>query len=130
MSEPTKNFRCVQPRSLPGVEWIDRDELMLHLAFECLVQFVEKENGLKGIGEPGQDLTSFDKQTAEAIREQEVHQDIWMRECSALYEWWIKKYVPWFNDDKFNPYSEETKMHEESQAMFHRLVDVRPHLWT
>ena len=38
-----KKYNTVIPRSLPKDDWVDRRELLVHVMFEVLQQFVEKE---------------------------------------------------------------------------------------
>lgn len=57
-----------------GKGWRDRDEILLHAAFQILVDFVEKE-------EPGRIINwSHD----------ETHRHVW-KEVRELYRWWKEK---------------------------------------
>ena len=130
--------------------WCDKDEVLLHAAFQILVDFVEQEK-------PGKVIDwNSDKE----------HKKAW-REVRALYKWWTKKrparkdplddkklkvpplkfkkipntdlskmVVP--SKKKYAKYykaaKESTRLemqwHEEDQLHLHRLIDIRPYLWT
>ncbi len=87
---------------MPGHGWIDRDELMLHCAFQCLVDCVEKENLL----------------SHEWVSDADQHVK---KEIQELYDWW-----------KANPDTEVINKtnYEKANKQFHRLVDIRGYLWT
>jgi hypothetical protein len=130
--------------------WRDRDSIILHAAFQILVDFVELE-------EPGKivDWNSDD-----------AHKEAWHEICD-LYDWWTKKrpnrkyptedkrlkipsiefedipgsdYKRMIEPDKkkYAAYYRalekqkqlEIKYHEEDQRNLHRLIEVRPYLWT
>ncbi|MFT5368682.1 MAG: hypothetical protein ACI8V2_003649 [Candidatus Latescibacterota bacterium] len=130
--------------------WCDKDEVLLHAAFQILVDFVEREK-------PGKVIDwNSDKN----------HKKAW-REIRALYKWWKKK-RPARKDPLYNKklkvpplkfkkisgtdlsemvrpdkkrYSKyykalkdsttlEKQWHEEDQLHLHRLIDIRPYLWT
>ena len=130
--------------------WCDKDQMMLHAAFQLLVDYVEQEQPEKNV-----DWTS-DPQGARG----------W-KEIEALYYWWTKtrpaRRSPLDNKDlkrpefewrdvpgtncrelmewdkkEFSCYEAALKLHsrlekkwnEEDQINFHRLVDVRLFLWT
>lgn len=92
----------------PG--WAEWDELMLHASFQCLVNFMEKEN-------PKQIDWHSDPESEE----------IW-KEINDLYKWWTKKRPKrkiTTNLLKNGLYEEE----DEDQRYFKRLVDIRFYLW-
>ncbi len=130
--------------------WRDRDSIMLHAAFQILVDFVELEK-------PGEivDWNSDDS-----------HKRAWKEICD-LYDWWTKsrpnrksplddkrlKVPPTIFEDipdsdckrmvepdkkKYAAYykalekeqQQEIKFHEEDQQNLHRLIEIRPYLWT
>ncbi|MEK6698273.1 MAG: hypothetical protein AABZ10_04425 [Nitrospirota bacterium] len=130
--------------------WSDRDEVLLHAAFQVLVDFVEREHPDRIID------WSAD----------EMHRYAW-KEIKSLYNWWKEirparrsplddkklavpamrfKKVPGTDltqavePDK-NKYADyyralkklcrlEEKWCKEDQRNFHRLIEVRGHLWT
>jgi len=130
--------------------WHDKDEILLHAAFQLLVDFVEKEQPDRYIN----------------WNANELHRQAW-REIKSLYHWWIKKRpgrrsplddkklimpplkfkkIP--NSDmyemvepakkKYAAYYRalrqqarlEQKWYEEDQRNLHRLVEIRGFLWT
>ena len=130
--------------------WCDKDQVMLHAAFQLLVDFVEKER-------PDQIVDwNSDPQ----------HKHAW-KEIRSLYKWWTEKrpsrksplddknlkkppmrwkkisgsdrgqLVDW-DKKKYPDYERALKKHwrlekrweEEDQKNFHRLVDIRGYLWT
>ncbi|HEX05102.1 MAG TPA: hypothetical protein ENH10_08115 [Bacteroidetes bacterium] len=128
----------------------DKDHIMLHAAFQLLVDFVEKEK-------PDQILDwNSDK----------AHKHAW-KEIRDLYRWWTQRRParksplddkkistpPWrwkkvtgsdcrqlvdWDKKKYPEYDQALKKHwrlekkweEEDQHNFHRLVEIRGFLWT
>lgn len=130
--------------------WCDRDQIMLHAAFQLLVDFVEREN-------PGQ--------TVDWNSEPE-HKHAW-KEIRALYKWWTQtrpirrspldekglrkppmrwKKVPGsdcqqlldYDKKQYAAYDAALKKHwrlqkkwdEEDQRNLYRLIEIRQFLWT
>jgi hypothetical protein len=130
--------------------WCDRDEVLLHAAFQILVDFIEGEKPDKIID------WSFDSK----------HRKAW-RQIRMLYRWWkVKrparidpldqkglKSPPWrfkevpgsdllqmVNHDpkKYAAFHRACRKHhqleakwlEEDQANLHTLIGIRPFLWT
>ena len=133
--------------------WHDRDDILLHAAFQILVDFMEKEKPLETI-DYGHD---------------DEHRHVW-KELSSLYAWWtekrpnrvdpiddkkIKRPPTFFKsqptkgggishmyfrdlDPKYKPYWRavdrsvelEKKWAEEDQKNLERLIAIRSHLWT
>jgi len=131
-------------------KWHDTDEVLLHAAFQLLVDFVEKERPDK--------VTDWSSD--------EVHRQAW-KEIKRLYRWWKhvrptrrsplddkkmkrpplkrkkvigSKYIELVQPDR-KKYSEyytalrrhtklEVKWYEEDQLNLHKLIDVRKFLWT
>jgi hypothetical protein len=130
--------------------WTDRDEVLLHAAFQILVDFMEGER-------PGEIIDwNFD----------EGHKHVW-KEIKSLYKWWTnirparrspldvkkidvpplksvkiagtdtfrivqpdrKKYSKYFSALKKHSLLEK-KWYEEDQRNLHRLIEIRSHLWT
>jgi hypothetical protein len=130
--------------------WHDKDEILLHAAFQLLVDFVEKEQPDKHIN----------------WNANELHRQAW-REIKSLYHWWKKKRpgrrrplddkklimpplkfkkIP--NSDMYEMVEQdkkkyaayyralrqqarlEQKWYEEDQRNLHRLVEIRGFLWT
>jgi hypothetical protein len=131
-------------------KWHDTDEVLLHAAFQLIVDFVEKERPDK--------VTDWSSD--------EAHRQAW-KEIKRLYRWWkhirptrrsplddkkIKrpplkrkivsgsKYIELVQPDR-KKYAEyytalrrhtklEVKWYEEDQLNLHKLIDVRRFLWT
>ncbi|HKZ86717.1 MAG TPA: hypothetical protein VJ793_24060 [Anaerolineae bacterium] len=129
--------------------WHDKDEILLHAAFQLLVDFVENEH-----------LEWFDWDAGES------HRRAW-EEIKSLYKWWKKTrpvrrsplddkklavpplkwkrvagtelYEPIEPDKrKYAAYYKALKQHsrleerwyEEDQRNLHRLIEIRGFLWT
>ncbi len=130
-------FNTVRVSTLPPT-WVDRDELLLHAAFQVLVDYVEKESPFDII-----DWGSSEENTH--VR----------REIEELYRWWTKvrpgRVEPIDKveaPDLFSPRNpddprqiawktaceEQWRLEEswytEDQDMLHRLVNIRSYLWT
>jgi hypothetical protein len=130
--------------------WHDRDELLLHAAFQVLIDFVECEKPENTIN------WNYDK----------IYKHTW-KEIIFLYKWWKeirplrqnpldemklvkppikltkipgsvfyqlvelddKKYIP-YNRALKKYYQLEQKWYEEDQQYLHRLIEIRSFLWT
>ncbi len=130
--------------------WHDRDEILLHAAFQALVDYVEKEHPEKTVD------WSWD----------ETHLKAW-KEIKSLYKWWKetrparkdplddksikapplkfrkipgtdmservepdkKKYAAYYKAMS-KSLKLEQKWFEEDQRNLHRLIEIRPYLWT
>lgn len=115
-----KRYTTVKPRNLPHT-WYDRGDLIPHLIFEVLCQFVEKEVRHGYIDWEYTAEHSFAKQ-----------------EMDELYKWWTEEYDPDY------PYSlpledlkkiDNTLDIEEEQAILlrnncKRVIDLIPFMWT
>ncbi len=130
--------------------WCDRDHIMLHAAFQLLVDFVEQEK----------------PDTIVDWNHSQEHRHAW-KEIRALYKWWTEtrparkspldeksvkrppmrwKKVPgsenrelvFYDKRKYAAYDLALKRHwrleemwdEEDQRNLHRLVNIRQFLWT
>lgn len=102
-------YRTVKPSSLKGHGWVDRDTLMLHCMFQCLVDFVE--------GEDPFNRTDFDHETVRHVK----------KEIQELYTWWKDVYLK-----DIYPQGGSTfhKSYDEVNRQCHRLIEIRSHLWT
>lgn len=139
-------MKYLKIHTLEKGQWYDKDCILLHAAFQILVDFVEKER------------------PAEIVEWQhdELHRHAWS-EISQLYHWWKKEHPNRHDplDDVTGPSLEElfdseenvivfperekypeyyaamdksteleNEWHEEDQRNLHRLIDIRPFLWT
>jgi len=120
-------YSTVKPSSLEGHGWVDRDELMLHCAFQCLVDFVEKEERPN----PCENFETYKQLwgTDEVRVNSSISDDFLLSrrqrdlEMLALYNWWKVDY-PKLTDTLRND------TYEEINKMFHRLIEIRGYLWT
>ncbi len=127
-------------------QWYDRDTILLHAAFQVLVDFIEQEKP--------DEVTDW--------QHDEVSRNAWS-EITQLYQWWkearpnrhdpvddiasppdeeyaiSKDGVMSFPDrEKYPEYYAtldrshqlEQEWHDEDQRNLHRLIEVRPFLWT
>jgi hypothetical protein len=141
-------MKYLKIQSLEAGKYLDRDEVLLHVAFQVLVDFIEKEDPDKIID----------------WNAQEHDKHAWS-EMQSLYKWWKEERparVDPILDDKieappfkfetredgcsvWNPekekYAEFWKACEESsrleqiwieedQKNLHRLIDIRRYMWT
>jgi hypothetical protein len=130
--------------------WYDKDEVLLHAAFQLLIDFIEQEKPDRIVDWNGDEL----------------HRKAW-KEIKSLYNWWKKerparksplddnrlKYPPLKlekipgsdlckmvepDKKKYANYYRvlrehrklEEKWEEEDQHNLHRLIDIRKFLWT
>jgi len=130
--------------------WCDKDEILLHAAFQLLIDFIEQEKPDKIVD----------------WNANELHRKAW-KEIKLLYNWWKKerparksplddnrlKHPPFKlekipgsdlskmiepDKKKYGSYYRalqkhwklEEKWEEEDQRNLHRLIDIRKFLWT
>lgn len=77
-------YTTVQPRTLPYHSWCDRDKLLIHMNFEILSQFIEKE--LKGYRAEDWEYY-YTEQKDSLIEFGGVKKDPYYV-LNYLYEWW------------------------------------------
>jgi hypothetical protein len=141
-------FTTIKPRYL-GHTWTDRDELLAHMMFEILCQFIERECS------PG-DINWYEEDWPDKKVEVDG-QEKWARdELQDLYDWWIKGYndkrlkdeeAKWKEikrevGDKINLKNEqyrkmvreisvlERQWEDELNIMLARLLKMRKYMWT
>ncbi len=93
--------------------WHDRDEIILHTAFQCLEDFIEKE-------EPWEFLATKEKMQ-EAYGEFDPGRIHSWNEIRDLYMWWADYRTCIFDEEKNR---------QEEDCNLHRLINVRRYLWT
>lgn len=111
-------MRILKITSLPkSTEWVDRDYVLLHVNFQVLSDFYEKEF-----------LGSY-KITADDLPEDYFEfkesydvQLAFNAEVKALYDWWQER--------KKTIYSEDEDSENIDQQMLIRLINIRKCLWT
>lgn len=92
-------------QGLPAT-WCDRDTLLLHVAFQCLTDFIEKERPWE--------FEATSEKIAELYEGCRVQEWATIRE---LYVWWLGR-------------RDDYEDHDEDDAMLHKLIDVREYFWT
>jgi hypothetical protein len=133
---PSKSYKLTIRTLKPG--WHDRDKVILHAAFQCLVDFVEGEDPFK--------VTDWSSNKVHQMAKREIRQ---------LYHWWMKdrpkrvsplnsvKNVPDLDElnstaKKFAPWRKacqeqaqcDKRWEKEDELMLIRLIKVRQFLWT
>src|SRR5260221_14692151 len=100
-------YRTVKPKSLEGHGWVDRDELMLHCAFQCLVDCVEQECIIASLYK---------------------HQPEIEKQISDLYQWWKYVYLVDIYPDpsKFA----DSNIYDLVDSKLIDLIKIRRYLWT
>ena len=154
-----KRYTTIKPRSL-GHTWQDRCELLPHMMFEILSQFIEEEcsSGIvEWYGDFGHKITVDGKK--KYVRD----------EMQDIYDWWHQEYLIhypekceriWQEVEKVGPqdpkwllfekecdeqwlrnkvpYREymqdlhelDEEYHQKRIEMMHRLINVSPYMWT
>ena len=121
-----KRYTTIKPRDLSH-EWYDRSHLIIHVVFEVLCQFVEREAR----------LTEYKKKDWEWQRKHNPYFYKSWKEAYELYNWWIKEY----NDDGASPWDEQketaTEWYERDEAYWkevrrktQRVIAISPYFWT
>lgn len=103
-------YNVVVCRSLPPT-WVDRDTVLMHAAFQCLVDFIEKEKPWE--------FTASDERMQAGYADFEPKRINEWKSIRELYFWWMKRRNEWGDE-----------LRSQDQKMLHRLVDVRELLWT
>jgi hypothetical protein len=85
--------------------WCDKDEILLHACFQCLVDFIEKEP-----------LHSTDWNSDNAHK-------FARKEMNTLYKWWKKRSKKISNPNHIKEYSKDNEY-------LKRLITIRKFLWT
>ena len=104
-------FHVVDTGLEPG--YYDKDHLMIHACFTLLVQFVEKEQPYY-----------YDDPPMESDPEWDPKHYKEKTEIMELYNWWKNRPKGEHN------YENSLAAHEEDQRQLHRLIDIRPRMWT
>ena len=109
-------YNVVVCRSLPPT-WHDRDYLLLYAAFQCLEDFVEKEEPWEFTGDVYAVYLAGGC-TEEHAREEEA---AW-KTVRELYAWWETRQ----RADECHVRDD----YNEDSRMLHKLIDIRGCLWT
>jgi hypothetical protein len=134
-------YNVVVCQDLPPT-WNDRDDVLLHAAFQCLKDFVEREDRAceewPGHTERSREQLIADYHTAKDplwFNEEQISDslkwageraDEWL-EVRALYDWWEVRRKQ--DETPIDP-GEEHADYERDSEMLCRLAKVRGHLWT
>jgi len=103
-------YNVVVCQGLPAT-WCDRDTLLLHVAFQCLTDFIEKENPCEFEATSEQIAEWYEGGWYEGGRTED-----WAS-IKELYVWWLAR-------------RDDYEDHAEDDAMLHRLIDLRGYFWT
>lgn len=93
-----KKYTTIKPRTIKYHTWCDKTELIPHVMFECLTQFIENECS------PGH-VDWYHKYEHEGV--ERIHCSIivdgeerFVRDVmQELYDWWHNEYLPWFRGE-------------------------------
>jgi hypothetical protein len=99
-------YHVVRTGLEPG--YYDKDTQMIHACFNLLVEFVDRE-------QPWAYCQDLD---ASSLKEK--------NEIMGLYNWWKLRR----DREDHVDYEESDRLHEEDQRQLHKLIDLRPRLWT
>lgn len=121
-------YTTVKPQYL-GHSWCDRTELLPHMMFQILSDFIIKENG--GI--------DFNKSIVDWEYD-EIHRNA-KNDMIKLYKWWHEQYIPFFKDGwklipdnmqgDFTSYRElEDRMSKELIENMKRMCELKDFMWT
>ena len=116
-------YTTVKPKTMPWNTWTDCCDLLPHIMFQILCDFIEKEHPYE----------HFDT-------EDPHHREEWIK-LRNLYFWWINIYVPYYQDDlnellfeRFEDKKEywelQEKMEKELTDKMIELCSLRHLLWT
>ena len=104
-------YSTVKPRNLPHT-WIDREELLIHVMFEVLSNFVEKEL------RPHQDIDWDCSEYRSHARD----------EMEDLYRWWHEEYS-WRDEDFVSLQADEAWYAFVTHQCL-RLSKIRGYMWS
>lgn len=121
-----KRYTTIKPRGLSH-EWCDRDHLLIHVVFEVLCEFVEKEAKLK----------TYKKKDWEWQRKHNPGFYKSWKEAYELYNWWLKEYSddgpPSWNEKKETAtewYERDEAYWKEVRRKTQRVIAISPYFWT
>ena len=114
-------FNIVKCKSLPPT-WNDRDQLLLHAAFQCLIDFIDNEKpwGFSASHNEINEAYAVDGYICYSLTTVMVNTDKIIKDwdtIKVLYAWWnLRK-------DDYGSTSEDNKM-------LHKLIEIREYMWT
>ncbi len=104
----------VKCRYLPST-WCDKDKVLLHAAFQCLLDFVNQEKPWQLYSNDGEIYEVYSDCSKERA-EKEVKD--W-GEIKILLKWWYLRF-----------HEKNPTYYINDNEMLHRLINVRGYLWT
>jgi len=109
-------YNVVVCRSLPPT-WNDRDRVLLHAAFQCLADFIEKEKPWEFSATQEAVAEAYDEVYDTAYGPVDTRRSCAWETIKQLYYWWEVRKGKYEKD-------------EYDDAMLHRLIEVRHLMWT
>jgi hypothetical protein len=103
-------------RSLPPT-WNDRDQRMLHAAFQCLEDFVEYEKPWQFAVSSEEVAKTYDEVYDSYYGPVDTRRSDAWESLKELHAWWQTR-------------KSDYSGHKDDDAMLHRLIELRGHLWT
>lgn len=133
-------WTTVKPRGLSH-GWHDRDYLLIHVMFQVLCDFVEKEMRPENIREArdanwtpetGMEYyRDWDEETKIDIRDGMISSHEQDKELLAIYDWWTKEYPNYsIENGPYISYKNEMQEYDKVTEMAIRLVKIRSIMWT
>jgi hypothetical protein len=113
-------------KTLSRANWPDEDDVLLHAAFQCLVNFIEKEFDRHVYPlDPDSEVQDWmdDEEKQQMIKNIERMNER-NKELLDLYDWWMKRC------DRSDLLHLDLATYTEDNTMLHRLIEARGGMWT
>lgn len=115
----------IKPRFLPYT-WVDRDDVLVHVMFEVLCDFIEKEGEYT--------VWDYDEDVEAVWKRMKQLRDWWLnrrQDYDDVYEILLKKYSETEETIYSDAYIKIQRMYERDLSdKLHEIVKLRKYLWT
>ncbi len=124
--------KTLPPASLEN--WVESDVVLVHAAFQVLVDFVEKQRPQHHFSIPrlawqGAPIPQADRVHLAEFQNVDAELADW-QQIFALYRWWKQTPAPLWAEEGSASEAELRSADEEMTAKLHALVELRRHFWT